>query len=95
MLRLIRETWGEILGLFLVGAGFWYVLEPPIGDWNGILSGLCCAFVLPATLLARGSIGTVGESNCRKEHYLDIGWVRSYFWLWCFPLDMLYVEVIW
>lgn len=53
MLSLLRETWGEIAFLSAVGGGFWFTLEPPIGNNVGVLSGFAGAFVLAAALGVR------------------------------------------
>ena len=53
MLQLLKETWAEIAFLSALGGGFWFTLEPPIGNSVGVLSGFAGAFVLAAALGVR------------------------------------------
>lgn len=53
MLKLIRETWEEIAFLSALSGGFWYTLEPPIGNSSGVFSGFVGAFALGAALAVR------------------------------------------
>lgn len=53
MLKLLKETAGEIAFLTALGGGFWALLEPPVGLQSGVFTGYVGASVLATTLCVR------------------------------------------
>ena len=91
MLQLLKETWVEIAFLLGISGGFWFTLEPPVGNLSGALYGFVGAITLAFALGVRVTLGNgSNQPSVRVINWMSV--LAFVFMLAAILIFLVYVD---